>query len=101
MKLLHVTTYVHPDRVCGAERIVDGLTRAQVRAGHEVVLVTGGEPDLPPHETRAGVRILRYPLDGVRGWRFYRDVTRGVFACLRQLKGERFDLLHAHQPASA
>jgi glycosyltransferase involved in cell wall biosynthesis len=100
MKLLHVTTYVHPDRVGGAERIVDGLTRAQVRGGHEVTLVTGGEPHLPPHETRAGVRIIRYPLDGKRGWRFYRDVYLGVFAGLRQVAGERFDVLHAHQPAS-
>jgi glycosyltransferase involved in cell wall biosynthesis len=101
VKILHVSTYTYPDCLGGAERTVDGMARAQARRGHAVTLLVGGAPDAPAASEREGVRVLRYPITAKRGLGFFREVRKGVREAMRQLAREGFDVLHAHQLASA
>ena len=102
LRILHVTTYVHPDRFGGAERVVHELARAQAQAGHEVVIVTGNHDQRKSDELREGVRYLRFPMPpGVQGFGFYRAARGGCRAMLRELAGREFHLVHTHQPATA
>jgi glycosyltransferase involved in cell wall biosynthesis len=100
-KILHVSTFSYPDQLGGAERTVDGMARAQARLGHAVTLLAGGGPDAQGPAEREGVRVLRYPIRAPRGLGFFRDVSQGVQAALKQLARESFDVLHVHQLASA
>ncbi len=104
MRIVHVTTFLHPERFGGAERIVRSLARAQAAAGHEVTIVTssasGAAPGTPAAED--GVRVLRYALPPrARGARFLLAVRRGTKAALARLGPAPGDVLHAHQLASA
>jgi len=102
LRILHVTTYLHPDRFGGAERVVDGLARAQARAGHEVVVVAGNLARGISDQVSGGVRWLFFELpSGARGWRFFRRAHRACRALLKNLAGREFDLVHTHQPATA
>jgi len=101
MKILHVATYVFPDAFGGAERFIHGLARAQAAAGHEVTVLTGNTGGLAAEERLDGFRVRRYPLPDARGLGFFRGVGRQVDLGLRDLAGEGFDFLHAHQIASA
>ena len=38
-RILHVTTWLHPDKFGGAERVVAGIARAQAAAGHVVTVL--------------------------------------------------------------
>jgi glycosyltransferase involved in cell wall biosynthesis len=100
-RIVHVTTWLHPDKFGGAERVVQGIARAQAALGHEVVVLTGNHDSKPDRETRDGVTIVRYPLPrAVRGFSFFLAVHEAVAAELpRHLAGT--DVVHAHQPASA
>jgi glycosyltransferase involved in cell wall biosynthesis len=100
-RIVHVTTYVHPDKFGGAERVVHGIARAQAALGHEVVVLTGNHDEKVPRETIDGFELVRYPLPrGARGVRFFASVARGAGRALRDL-GREIDVIHAHQPASA
>ena len=105
MRIVHVTTFLHPEHPGGAERLVASLSRAQADAGHDVTVVTSGVPDAAPRERRDGVRIVRHPVEPrVRGARFLLAVARGTRRTLSTLStqsGDRFDVLHAHQVGSA
>jgi glycosyltransferase involved in cell wall biosynthesis len=101
VRILHVTTFIFPDLHAGAERFVRGTARAQAAAGHEVTVLAGSQGQPPSEEQTDGFRLLRYPIAKVRGFRFYRDVRSQVNARLRMIAGEGFDILHAHQIASA
>src|SRR5262245_14812497 len=101
-RILHVATYLHPDKFGGAERVVAGLGRAQAVAGHAVTVLTGNHGDLPEREECDGVAIVRYPVErGARGTAFFRSVARGVAGALAALPGEAPGFVHVHQLASA
>jgi glycosyltransferase involved in cell wall biosynthesis len=96
-----VATFVFPDVFGGAERFIHGVARAQAASGHEVTVLAGDTGGFPAEERLDGFRLLRYPLAPVRGLRFFLTVRAGVAQALRQLAGERFDIIHSHQIASA
>lgn len=100
-KILHVTTFIFPDLMAGAERFIRGVATAQAAAGHDVTVLSGNRWGLPADERRDGFRLLRYPLRDARGFRFYQDVRRQIDSALPALAREGFDVLHAHQIASA
>jgi len=92
---------VFPDAFGGAERFIHGVARAQAASGHDVTVLAGNTGGLATEEWLDGFRVIRYPLAPVHGLRFYRHVRRQVANALRALAAERFDILHAHQIASA
>jgi glycosyltransferase involved in cell wall biosynthesis len=96
-----VATYTFPDAFGGAERYIHDLARAQAAAGHDITVLTGNVSSRPVEERHQGFRFVRYPLAPLRGLRFSLDVHGRVTAALRELAAERFDVLHAHQIASA
>ena len=96
-----MSTFVYPDAIGGAERYIHGLARAQAASGHQVTVLTGDSGGHAAEERLDGLRIRRYPLSRRRGLGFYRDVQSAVSAALRSLASEGFDILHAHQIASA
>lgn len=101
-RILHVSTFAHPDQHGGAERVVHGLATAQAMLGHRVTLLTGNHDRRPARETRDGIEVRRYPLPaGRRGLGFYRAVSGACARALRALAAQPFDVLHAHQVASA
>ena len=101
MKILHVATFVFPDVFGGAERFIHGVSRAQAASGHDVTVLAGDTGGFPAEERLDGFRMLRYPLRPARGLRFFLAVRDQVAHALRRLAGERFDIIHAHQIASA
>lgn len=96
-----MATLVFPDFFGGAERFIHGVARAQAAAGHDVTVLAGDAGGHPAQEHREGFTLLRYPLKPVRGLRFYRHVHQQVTGALRALASQKFDILHAHQIASA
>lgn len=104
LRVLHVATYVHPDQFGGAERVIHGVAEAAARAGHDVTVLTGRhDPAHAAEERRDGCRILRYPMPrAARGAAFLLAVRSGVARALAALAASgRFDVVHAHQVASA
>lgn len=101
LKILHVATLVFPDALGGAERFIHGLAGAQAAAGHEVTVLSGDFGGRAPEERVNGFRLVRYPLPATRGLRFSQEVRRQVTRALRARSLEGFDVLHAHQIASA
>ena len=101
MKILHVATFAFPDVFGGAERFIHGVARAQAASGHDVTVLTGDTGGFPAEERLDGFRLRRYPLEPVKGLRFFIAVRTQVARALRQLERERFDIIHAHQIASA
>jgi glycosyltransferase involved in cell wall biosynthesis len=96
-----VTTFVFPDAFGGAERFIHGVARAQAASGHDVTVLTGNIGGLPAEQRLEGFQLLRYPLAPVRGLRFYLDVYRRVTTAMRAMAPQHFDIVHAHQLASA
>ncbi len=101
LKILHVATLVFPDALGGAERFIHGLAGAQVAAGHDVTVLSGDFGGRAPEERVNGFRLVRYPLPAARGFRFSQAVRRQVTRALPALALDGFDVLHAHQIASA
>jgi len=101
VKILHVSTYVFPDMLAGAERFIRGVATAQAASGHDVTVVSSNQWDLPAEERKDGFRHLRYPVGKVHGLRFYHEVRTQAAAALARLADERFDIVHAHQVTSA
>ncbi|MFH0944200.1 MAG: glycosyltransferase family 4 protein [Planctomycetota bacterium] len=102
LRIVHATTFLHPDRYGGAERVVHGLARAQAEAGHDVTVVTGNHDGRAAREDRDGFRLERFPMPrGARGLQFFRAAARGCSALLQELRTPGFDILHTHQVATA
>ncbi len=101
-RILHVTTYVHPDSAGGAERVVHGLARAQARAGDDVLVLCGNHAGQPAREVIDGFQVERFPLPpGRRGARFLLAVAASCRRALAAHTGRPFDILHTHQVATA
>lgn len=90
-----------PDLHAGAERFIRGVATAQAAAGHDVTVIAGNRWGLPAEEHRDGFRLLRYPLRDVHGFAFFQEVRGQIDRVLPTLAREGFDVLHAHQIASA
>jgi glycosyltransferase involved in cell wall biosynthesis len=94
MKILQVLTYYRP-HTSGLTIYVERLTRALVKRGHEVTILTSQfEPDLPTEEIKDGVRIVRVPV-------WFR-VSKGVVMPNFGIKAWKLvyqnDVIHLHLP---
>jgi len=101
-KILLLTTFFHPDKFGGAERMIHELAREYASLGHDVTVMTHQAAGLEAAEWFCGFRILRYPVKGPGRFSFYRSVYRNARARLKELLSEEtFDVIHTHQLLSA
>lgn len=101
LRIVHLTTYVFPDKFGGAERVVHGIAKAQAALGHRVTVLSGNHDARPAFEQLDGFDLVRYPLaSGRRGIAFFAEVDRAAKKALADPL-LACDVLHAHQPASA
>ena len=102
LKIVHVTTYFHPDKFGGAERVVFELARTQKALGHDVTVVTHRAQDTEAAQWLCGIRVLRYPVNARGPAGFYRSVQKNARTLVKELLGEEtFDVMHTHQILSA
>lgn len=82
------------DHPGGAARYMGDVARALVARGHHVsVAVPRLLPDSPPEAWVDGVRVLRYPAQGLaERWLGARDALRAA----ADQDGQAFDVLHSH-----
>lgn len=100
MKILTLC-YEFPPLGGGGGRVVHGLSRELVRAGHEVDLVTMGFRGLPEYEELDGIRIHRMP--NLRRKTYFCTVGEaasyvlGALPTVRRLVREKqYDVNHTH-----
>lgn len=93
--------YEFPPVGGGGSRVVSGLARALVAAGHEVDVITSGFRGLPRRSTVEGVRVYRVPSFRLR--EHYCTIPEaasyvaGGLPAARRLAGDRaHDIVHAH-----
>jgi glycosyltransferase involved in cell wall biosynthesis len=102
LKILLLTTFFHPDKFGGAERVVFELAKNLTLLGQEVTVLTHQAPGTAVQEEMAGFRVLRYPAVLDSRFAFYRSVYRNARSALKQLLNqEEFHVLHTHQLLSA
>lgn len=94
MKILQVLTYYRP-HISGLTIYVERLSKALVRAGHDVTVLTSqAEKEWPRYEERDGVKIVRVPV-------LFR-VSKGVIMPTLGLYANKYvaatDVLHLHLP---
>jgi glycosyltransferase involved in cell wall biosynthesis len=100
MRILVVTREIPPVGG-GAGTVALALSRALVRKGHEIHVVTMGLPDLPRTESIDGVAVHRLDVgrtlrDRVGLFVMARFVVAAWRAGRRLLRESDFDLIHAH-----
>ena len=92
MKFAFLTLGYHPDLAGGAYRYAAEIAERLAARGHEVVVICPApRADLPADETRAGVRLLRFPnAEGFFAANWYRENRQAVkrLASLRWNRGE-------------
>lgn len=94
-----------PEPAGGTAAHIDGLARAMVRAGHEVVLITRRTPSTGDETDAGGVRVLRADVD--MPWLPDGLLTRtasanhAFVAQLARLGDWRPDVVHAHNWGAA
>lgn len=102
MKILIVTTFFHPDKFGGAERVVFELARHLVRLDLEVTVLTHRASGTREEEELEGFRVIRYSASAKGRLAFYASVYRGARGKVKELlRRESFDVLHTHQLLSA
>ena len=94
-------SYEFPPLGGGGARVVYGLSKELVRAGHEVDLVTMGFQGLPKHEQVNGVNVYRVPCIRIRKSMCYWPemlpyVCLAVQLILRLRKQNRYGISHTH-----
>lgn len=100
LRIVHVATFVHPDRTGGAERVIADLAAGQAELGHDVTVISCADPRSPRREVRRGFTHVRCALDpALRGVAFLRAVRSAIRAAVSEQAA--FDVLHTHQIASA
>lgn len=52
---------MYPPIIGGVPRYVESISRELVKRGHEVIVCTTAQKDLPKYEEEDGVKILRIP----------------------------------------
>jgi glycogen(starch) synthase len=94
-----------PEPAGGTASHIDGLARAMVRAGHEVVLITRRTPSTPDETDAGGVRVLRADVD--LPWIPDNTLARtssanhAFVAQLARLDGWQPEIVHAHNWGAA
>src|SRR6478736_8425084 len=101
MRIAMVSWEYPPLVVGGLAAHVDGLSRALVRAGHEVVVLTLHHPDVPDDSVVDGVRVVRARTD--LPWlpddNFLAKMSSAnhkIVQLTTAFDGWRPDLVHAH-----
>jgi PEP-CTERM/exosortase A-associated glycosyltransferase len=103
MKVVHILQHSLPT-LAGYTIRADGILRAQMASGLDVVALTGPSQDrrCAGEDVIGGIRYLRSPghaKGGRPGWREWK-LHRGLLAGLRRVvEQEKPDLLHVHSPA--
>ncbi len=94
MKILEVLTYYRP-HISGLTIYVERLSRALVRQGHEVTVLTSQyDAALPQNETVDGVNIIRAPV----ALRISKGVIMPTFGFLAWKLVHEADIIHLHLP---
>ncbi len=94
MKILEVLTYYRP-WVSGLTIYVERLSRALVRHGHEVTVLTSQyDSDLPMFEVVDGVKVVRVPV----AYRVSKGVIMPGFGPMAWKLAHRNDIIHLHLP---
>jgi len=94
MRILQVLTYYQP-HVSGLTIYVDRLSKALVRQGHEVTVLTSQyESDLPISEQHEGVDIVRVPVK----YRVSKGVIMPSFGPTAWRMVRNTDIVHLHLP---
>lgn len=100
--MLLVTTFFHPDKFGGAERVVFELARNLSLLEHEVTVLTHRSEGTAEKEELSGFRVIRYPASTGGRMSFYASIYWNARAKVKALlKRESFDILHTHQLLSA
>src|SRR4029077_8992267 len=105
MRILMVSQFYAPT-VGGQERVVEDLSHELIARGHDVVVVTLQQGDLPAMSAVSGVPVYRIRSTAARFFRGYEDPTRphappavdpGAMKALRRvLRQEKPDIVHGH-----
>ncbi|MCL4505120.1 MAG: glycosyltransferase family 4 protein [Chloroflexi bacterium] len=94
MRILHVLSYYRP-HISGLTIYVERLARGQVRAGHQVTVLTSQyDPSLPLHDDHAGVHIVRVPVM----FRLSKGVIMPAFGIAARKLIRAHDIVHMHLP---
>lgn len=94
MKILEVLTYYRP-HVSGLTIYVERMSRALVRMGHEVTILTShAEKHWPLEEVMDGVRVKRVPV----AFRISKGVIMPTFGHHATVLGWNADVMHLHLP---
>ena len=94
MKILEVLTYYRP-WVSGLTIYVERLSRALVRQGHDVTVLTSQyDPDLPRYEVVDGVKVVRIPV----AYRVSKGVLMPGFGPMAWKLAHRTEVIHLHLP---
>lgn len=94
MKILEVLTYYRP-WVSGLTIYVERLSRALVRQGHDVTVLTSQyDPDLPRYEVVDGVKVVRVPV----ALRVSKGVLMPGIGPMAWKLARRTDVMHLHLP---
>lgn len=94
MKILEVLTYYRP-WISGLTIYVERLSRALVRQGHEVTVLTSQYDDaLPQYDVRDGVKIVRMPVAA----RVSKGVIMPGFGPMAWRLAQEADVIHLHLP---
>ncbi|MCA9961419.1 MAG: glycosyltransferase, partial [Anaerolineales bacterium] len=94
MKILEVLTYYRP-WVSGLTIYVERLSRALVRQGHEVTVLTSQyDPNLPRYEVIDGVKVVRVPV----ALRVSKGVIMPGIGPMAWKLARRTDVIHLHLP---
>jgi glycogen(starch) synthase len=96
-----VSSEMPPLVIGGLATHVNGLSRALVRAGHEVVVLTLHHPDVPDDSVVDGVRVLRAHTDlpSLPDTDFLARMSSAnhkLVQLMTRLDGWRADVVHAH-----
>ncbi len=94
MKILEVLTYYRP-WVSGLTIYVERLSRALVRQGHDVTVLTSQyAPNLPRYEVMDGVKVVRIPVV----YRVSKGVLMPGFGPMAWKLVNRHEIVHLHLP---
>ncbi len=94
MKILEVLTYYRP-WVSGLTIYVERLSKALVRQGHDVTVLTSQyDPDLPRFDVVEGVKVVRVPV----AMRASKGVLMPGFGPMAWKLARRTDVIHLHLP---
>ena len=94
MKILEVLTYYRP-WMSGLTIYVEWLSKALVKQGHEVTVLTSQyDPTLPRYDVQDGVKIVRVPV----ALRVSKGVIMPSFGPMAWTLAQKADVIHLHLP---